>query len=529
MAIESLADGLRALTFSLAEYLNRYAVLLVLACLVHLCWHAIPRGGMPKLPVTNRTFRLEPQLITRIRWGFWAKNILHQAHVKYGDKPYVLARGDMKVTILPASMIPELNQLSADVVSTRKFHAQTLLGHITGIDIVRETGFHVKVLLNRLSPALPQQIEPMGRRISTAVARAMPQTPGDTAIIKPLDLFVEFVSEAVALMLYGSPLCDDPEIVRLCHRHTRSSEFKVLIIRTCSRNHSLTIETVFTIVFLMRFVPSYLQSTVVWLLPWKWSLSRTWKAIQDVVVPEIRRRKCEGLNDEEPQDAISWMIKDGKTDLEQDPKIQAKLVGALTSGATFSTAGVVSGVIANLSMRPSLLMEIREEVRQVYDHVEGHWTNNALNSLPKLDSVMKETARLTPAAMVLYSRHVEEDLTLSTGLRLHKGQNITTVPMTRSMDPETYRHPDMFEGLRHCGGQPFRNVDNDVLTWGSGRWACPGRFVANAMAKLVLVKLVLEYDFRLIGNKKLPDVVMHEFTLFNPFTKLEVRRRNEGL
>ncbi|KAK8117399.1 uncharacterized protein PG998_005680 [Apiospora kogelbergensis] len=511
MLVQNFADWLHVLIPSLVGYFQIYALPLAIAYFVHLCWHGIPaEKNANKLPVVNRILPFEPQLITRIRWGFWAKRILQQAHVEYGDDPYVLARGDMDVTVLPASMIPELNQLPAEVISTREFHAHTLLGHITGIDIVRETGFHVKVLLNRLSPALPQQIEPMNRRISAAMTRALPQTPGEAAVIKPLELFVEFISEAVALMLYGSPLCDDPEIVRLCHLHTRNSEFSYFPSdQVFSGGYVANHEAVFTIVFVMRFVPSWLQSTLVWLLPWKWSLARTWKAIQDVVVPEIeRRRKAEQRSDgdeEEHQDCISWMVRDGKTDVEQDPEILAKLVGALTSGSTFSTAGVVSGVIANLR----------------------NWTNSALNSLPKLDSVMKETARLTPAAMVLYSRHVEDDFTLSTGLKLHKGQRITTVPQIKSMNPETYRDPHTFDGLRHCGGQAFRKVDNDVLTWGSGRWACPGRFVANVMAKMVLVKLILEYDFRLVGDKKLPDVVMHEFTLFNPFTKLEVQRRDQ--
>jgi cytochrome P450 len=284
---------------------------------------------------------------------------------------------------------------------------------------------------------------------------------------------------------------------------------------------------VFTVVFIMRFVPAFLQSTVVWLLPWKWSLVRSWKTIQRVVVPEIERRRREAATSAASQDAISWMVKDGKPGLEQDPHVLGKLVGALTGGATYSTAGLVSGVMGNLAVRPVLLGELRDEIQCVHDQIGGRWTKEHLNNLPKLDSVMKETARLTPAAMVLYSRHVEADFTLSTGLAMRRGDNITTVPSVRSMSPEIYGgDPAVFDGLRHLGGQPFRRVDHDVLTWGSGRWACPGRFVANTIGKLVLVRLIQGYDWQLVGGRQLSDLEMHEFALFNPFTRIEFRRRD---
>jgi hypothetical protein len=143
--------------------------------------------------------------------------------LQHKGKPYLLARGDMDVTVLPVDLIPELNLLPATTINTREFHSHTLLGHITGVDIVRKTGFHVKVLLNRLSPALGGLVEPMDRRICAAMSRTLPQKAGERTVVAPLDLFVTFVSEAVALLLYGEPICDNPEVVYLCHHHTRNS------------------------------------------------------------------------------------------------------------------------------------------------------------------------------------------------------------------------------------------------------------------------------------------------------------------
>lgn len=46
-------------------------------------------------------------------------------------------------------------------------------------------------------------------------------TPGPNEILDPV---VHIVSEGIALALFGPPLCDEPEVVRLCSEHTKNSE-----------------------------------------------------------------------------------------------------------------------------------------------------------------------------------------------------------------------------------------------------------------------------------------------------------------
>lgn len=291
---------------------------------------------------------------------------------------------------------------------------------------------------------------------------------------------------------------------------------------------------VFTIVFVMRCVPSILQPILVWLLPQKWALSRCWRTLQQGIVPEINRRKQKSTFAVSPDvsvspDVISWMIADGESELERDPKSLSQLIGALTAGATYSTASLVAGVIADLTARPELMKEVRKEIQAKHEEVGGKWDERAFNGLHKLDSVMKETSRLAPSSIVVYSRHMVADHTLSNGLTLKKGQRITVAPHFKSMSPEFFENPDQHKGLRHCNSEPFRKVDSTLLTWGSGRWACPGRFLANSIAKIMLVKLLDEYEFKFTDGKRPPNVAMHEFVLFYPFSKMLVRRRQECL
>jgi cytochrome P450 len=250
--------------------------------------------------------------------------------------------------------------------------------------------------------------------------------------------------------------------------------------------------------------------------------------MQQTIIPEIHRR-INQPHTFESEDAISWMVRDGKTPFERDPKSLSRLIGALVGGSTYSTAGLVAGVVANVVTQPELLEELRAEIRQKRSQVRGVWDEAAFNDLPKLDSVLKETTRLSPSAVILYSRHMEADYMTSHGLLLRKGQKITVDAGVTSMDAQVYHDPDTFDGLRHLNAQPFRRVDNRLLTWGSGRWACPGRFVANIMAKILLVELLHDYEFQFVDGKRPASICVHEFMLSDPFSKMRVRRRKDVL
>ncbi|KAI5925013.1 cytochrome P450 [Camillea tinctor] len=474
-------------------------------------------GSSQSLPVANRLFSFEPRLFSRIRWAIKSKQILDNAHNKFKGLPYLLDRGDADIVILPSHFLPELNRLSIDMMNSREFHSFTLLGHLTGLDVVRKTSYHVKILLSRISPALPELLRPAAQRISASVERTFPRDTENWASVEPLDLVVRCVSEIVALALYGPPACDDPWLVRFCSEHTKN---------------------LFTIVFIMRWVPPFLQPALVWLLPAKWRLDSGWKALEKSIVPLVNRKKeeLEVHTRATSPDLISWMVKDGKSTLERDPYMLTRLAGTLTAGGTYSTANFVVGVLSDLVANPHLLEEIREEIREVHEKASGNWDSAAFNNLEKLDSVMKETSRLNPSSWLSYGRVMDNDYTLSNGLTLHKNQVIAIVSHIRSMDPDRFKDPQTFKGLRfyeedlqHHRAQPFRSLDSEIMTWGSGRWACPGRFFANTVSKIILVKLLNEYDFKFVDGKRPPNAMMHEFVLFYPYNKLLVRRRAQSL
>ena len=247
--------------------------------------------------------------------------------------------------------------------------------------------------------------------------------------------------------------------------------------------------------------------------------------------PRLKQRKLEKTQPE-PTDLLSWMIKDARNEQEADPQVLAELLAALAAGGIYSSANLIVSTLLDLTANPHFLEEIREEISAKQTEVNGNWDYAAFNSLHKLDSALKETVRLTPGSLTTYSRVMLDDHTLSNGLTLKKGQFICVSSFCRSKDPRVYDNPETYDALRAYNhdlqdhlARPFRNVYDD-LRWGAGRWACAGRYLATLVVKVILVKLIDEFDFQFPdGPSRPPNSVLHEFIFIDPSTKLMMRRR----
>ena len=187
-----------------------------------------------KLFTVNKLFFWEPSFLARFRWITNADLIIDAADEKAQGRAYRLCRGDVDQIILPTSMIPELNGLGLDVLNSRESHAFGLLGHLTGMDVVRHTSFHVRVLLSHISPALPDLFALTGARISASIKGEFPQIDEWTAM-KPHKAIVRSIGEAIALALFGAEMTEgNPELVHLTHEHTNNGKSFILYTLNCS-------------------------------------------------------------------------------------------------------------------------------------------------------------------------------------------------------------------------------------------------------------------------------------------------------
>lgn len=68
------------------------------------------------------------------------------------------------------------------------------------------------------------------------------------------------------------------------------------------------------------------------------------------------------------------------------------------------------------------------------------------------------------------------------------------------------------------------------MSFGHGKNTCPGRFFASLAVKMVMVKLLTEYDFKsLPGATRPSNLVFHEFIFITPLQKKLVWRKRKGM
>lgn len=124
--------------------------------------------------------------------------------------------------VLPSECIPELNSLNQDVINSRRSHSTTLLGHLNGINVVLETSYHVKILLNKMTPSLPHFFKPAGDRIQETMLHEFPKSADTWTTVQPLDKLALCISRGITLMIFGPATCDDKELNRAFVDHAEN-------------------------------------------------------------------------------------------------------------------------------------------------------------------------------------------------------------------------------------------------------------------------------------------------------------------
>lgn len=207
----------------------------------------------------------------------------------------------------------------------------------------------------------------------------------------------------------------------------------------------------------------------------------------------------------------------------------------LCVAAIQSMAATVTQCLMDLATHPEHVPELLEEIRTEIEKNGGVVDKRVLTEMWKLDSFIKETQRLNPPDLSLlpsryhfnewkvtdfidsritasFQRKVLSDITLSNGLRIPKGSRIVLPTGAINMDREFFQDPEKFDGFRYykirTADEEARNTNQMVtvgkkdLTWGYGRHACPGRYIAEVAMKLLVIEFLTRYEIRLPDDVK---------------------------
>ncbi|TGJ78201.1 hypothetical protein E0Z10_g10558 [Xylaria hypoxylon] len=159
-------------------------------------------------------------------------------------------------------------------------------------------------------------------------------------------------------------------------------------------------------------------------------------------------------------------------------------------------------IILEISVRKDWQTALRQELEQA-----SPLDYNRLEQLPLLDSFIKETVRFNPLDKLAIRRKAMESYTFSDrSVLVPAGATVCVSAYDQMHNPQAYPEPDSFNPSRYFANADatqsrFTDVSEYFPVWGYGSLACPGRFHASLVIKMVLSQLLLKYEMRLEDEK----------------------------
>jgi cytochrome P450 len=128
-------------------------------------------------------------------------------------------------------------------------------------------------------------------------------------------------------------------------------------------------------------------------------------------------------------------------------------------------------------------------------------------------------------------------ITLSNGQYIPAGAIVQVPTAAVYADSANYPDADTFDGFRHAklreggtvtdhGRNQFVSTNETNTGFGYGRHACPGRFFAANEIKMIVARLILDYDMKMPGDatERYPNVDIGRSSMPCPGKTLMLRR-----
>jgi cytochrome P450 len=222
---------------------------------------------------------------------------------------------------------------------------------------------------------------------------------------------------------------------------------------------------------------------------------------------------------------------------ERDPKDLAHLEVVISLASIHTSQMNAVHILYDLAEHSEYVEVLRDEIRNVRreDGDWKQWNKNSFYKLKKLDSFMRESQRHNPPTLLSYHRIMQSDFVLQDGTLLPRGAHVTMPVNEIQNDEAVTSNPHMFEPMRYYNMRQqdgeshlhqFATTEDNILNFGHGKYACPGRFFAALEIKTILVRLIMDYDWKLPDGQGRPaNLMAHEFVFPSQDSVLYMKAR----
>lgn len=187
---------------------------------------------------------------------------------------------------------------------------------------------------------------------------------------------------------------------------------------------------------------------------------------------------------------------------------------------------ILKYVSYHLAKDPKLQQKLFAEIREASE--KGELTASVISKLPYVDAVVCEALRMYPP-LIATNRVANEDYKLGdSGVVLEKGTPIHFPLFSIHRDPGYFENPDTFNPDRFLPENLHKIKDFSFIPFGSGPRSCLGMRFAIIEAKIMLVKVVLNFSFHetKATPKKIDFMPINIFPISKYPVMVEVRHRS---
>lgn len=294
------------------------------------------------------------------------RRLVTDGYKKFGDQIWGIETSQGVKLVLPITLLDELK--SHPALSFTESISHDAMTHYTGVGGLED--HVVQVFKAKFNPTLAAYTPIFYNIIQREVKLAFPDIKEwtETSIY---DKMIRIVSIVSSRAFYTAQSSDDEEWLTLSQAY---------------------VETVLEYLQELKQWPSLTRPFVRFFLPQRTRLVQQWNQARAHLSESIRASSSSRQTTDPP--SLFHHLTEADN-IQVDGMIHTQM--ALVVAGIHTTAAALTQLIYDLAVHPESLPELREEISQVYSSVGGDFTKQSLSSLPKLDSWMKESQRLSSA------------------------------------------------------------------------------------------------------------------------------------
>lgn len=382
--------------------------------------------------------------------------------------------------VLGPKYLPELRMLPESSLNATAALVDSVLGSYSGVDILLKGHLSSDICRGQLTKNLPNILPQMIDELNLALSDELVDCQqGNATSYVAYKIIYSLISRVSSRAFIGAPKCYDEAWVEAVNAFPMDVE---------------------KVKFALLLFPNFMRSWLVPFLPPKWRLTRNHEKVQKLLFPSSNLEKSA-----EDFTVLNFLL---QTSRDNDPGDLTSRLILLTAAAFHNSSMATVQVVYSLCAMPEWVQILRKEAQTALQEGGKVWSLAKLSKLRRLDSFIKESQRVNGSSFLGFDRKVMSRIELSDGTVILPGSTIAMPSGPMAQDQSYYNDPLTFDGDRFYrvtakeneGAQQSENdytgIEPGNLSWGHGRFSCPGRWYASVMMKLLLATIILDYEFK---------------------------------